>query len=201
MSKCVICGKWFVCSDKRAPHGTGQAHVHHFTNFQPSASNENPIRDSPWNCGFCHERNSENSQQCGGCGVDKNISLDQVNVSFERQRWNCQVCTFEGIHWDSTHCEICSQPKGAPPLHQPHGIPSLEMRGNDIVPCDAKDDSKYAEHDERTCIICFVKPRSHLFVPCFHLVSCTDCIQNFCCGNPCPVCRTQITEMKQVYFA
>jgi hypothetical protein len=206
MSKCVICAKWFVSDDKRVPHGAGHAHSRHFDNMQSLTTlpAENP--NHQWHCGFCAQRNLANTQRCNSCGAAKNMSIRHANIGSERQRWNCQVCTFEGIHWDSTHCEICSQPRGTPALEiTQHGDNNQMILTPAAAPPPppviAQEDSKSDGHDDHTCIICFVNPRSHLFVPCFHLVSCADCIQNFRCGNLCPVCRTQIIEMKQVYFA
>jgi hypothetical protein len=55
--------------------------------------------------------------------------------------------------------------------------------------------------DDRTCIICLDHPRTHLIMPCFHFIACSDCIQNFAVGSECPVCRTRVMETKQVFYS
>jgi hypothetical protein len=51
------------------------------------------------------------------------------------------------------------------------------------------------------CVICLDEPRSHLLVPCFHLIACSKCIGHFSPGKVCPVCRAVVVETKEVYTA
>ena len=47
------------------------------------------------------------------------------------------------------------------------------------------------------CIICLSNERSCLFLPCKHLVTCTQCAQAF---NLCPVCKANITAFLRVFL-
>jgi hypothetical protein len=76
---------------------------------------------------------------------------------------------------------IRSRQKASPPLPAPPAPPPIE--------------------DDRTCIICLDHPRTHLIMPCFHFIACSDCIQNFAVGSECPVCRTRVMETKQVFYS
>jgi hypothetical protein len=49
------------------------------------------------------------------------------------------------------------------------------------------------------CVICLEEPRSHLLIPCFHLLACSKCIQRFGPGSLCPICRTVVVEAKEVF--
>jgi hypothetical protein len=59
--------------------------------------------------------------------------------------------------------------------------------------------AKPIEETDRTCVICLDQPRSHLIIPCYHFIACSDCIRNFGFGSECPMCRTKVIETKQVF--
>jgi hypothetical protein len=64
---------------------------------------------------------------------------------------------------------------------------------------DKKPSAATTSASETECIICLDSPRTHLIIPCFHLIACEDCIQNFAVGSECPVCRGNITDTKRIY--
>ena len=49
---------------------------------------------------------------------------------------------------------------------------------------------------DMTCIVCLTNKRSVLFLPCAHLACCNTC--NSQIESTCPVCRSDISEYKQV---
>lgn len=52
--------------------------------------------------------------------------------------------------------------------------------------------------DTRMCKICFDAEISQLFLPCSHLVTCTDCAK---CIKICPMCRELVTGQMKVFFS
>ncbi|KAL6054287.1 Mitochondrial ubiquitin ligase activator of NFKB 1 [Balamuthia mandrillaris] len=51
---------------------------------------------------------------------------------------------------------------------------------------------------KNVCVVCMDQSRSHLFLPCGHLATCHQCSLRL---SLCPVCRTAIREMIQVFYA
>lgn len=49
------------------------------------------------------------------------------------------------------------------------------------------------------CKLCFSKELQVIFEPCLHIFSCQDCARGL--NNICPVCRTNIVNIKNVYLA
>ena len=47
------------------------------------------------------------------------------------------------------------------------------------------------------CTICFAKPRSHIFIPCFHFHTCQSCALRV---RNCPVCRSRIDVIQRVWY-
>jgi hypothetical protein len=204
-------------------HGSGFAHLFHFGDSNPIPPPPPPPSSRPqaqqprWNCGFCgNHENPSNVLQCTSCGIDRNHQY--LVPESQQQRWDCLVCTYSGNHWDASHCTICSHAKGSPSLESASPLPSSSVPSSFMTPpatmtaspillpqpAPAMRQNQGAPRDEdfdRTCIICFTNPRSHLFMPCFHLVTCSTCIHDFSVQTPCPVCRTSIGDIKQVYFA
>ena len=56
--------------------------------------------------------------------------------------------------------------------------------------CDPLDEEK------DLCIICFDKDINCVFVPCYHMTLCSSCASKL---NDCPICRTEIKEVKIIY--
>jgi hypothetical protein len=52
---------------------------------------------------------------------------------------------------------------------------------------------------ESECMICMDGPRTHLIMPCFHLIACSDCIKNFPVGSKCPMCRGHVADTRKVF--
>lgn len=205
MSKCRICGKWFVTGEEKIPHNDGYAHSHHFPLLSPSSSSSPPNsapRPSPgevtseapnppqppssqlissWQCFICSESNFASSLGCKSCGFRKDFRFPQEEHN--GVSWNCRICTYSGNHWNSMLCEICSSSRGYRPELPP--LPDVK------------------NPDDYLCIVCYTEPRNHLFLPCCHLITCSQCIENgkISCGTKCPICRTIISEIKQVYLA
>lgn len=47
------------------------------------------------------------------------------------------------------------------------------------------------------CIVCMEKPRTTLFIPCGHLVTCQSCAANKICSRPepvCPICQQAVVS-------
>ena len=53
------------------------------------------------------------------------------------------------------------------------------------------------EDDYGLCIICLVKPRSHISIPCGHYMYCELCIKHI--TNKCPLCRETIDSLIKVF--
>lgn len=200
-----------VSDEKRVAHQSGFAHLFHFRDSNSAPALPPPSSQQMWDCGFCgHHENPLNLLQCRSCGLEKNFRplADNEVPQSQQQRWDCLVCTYSGNHWDASHCAICSYLKGSPSIQPatPH-CTSESSSSPSIAPPATKSASPASSNTipnddlDRTCIICFTNPRSHLFMPCFHLVTCATCIHDFSLQTPCPVCRTAIGDIKQVYFA
>ncbi|CAD8112874.1 unnamed protein product [Paramecium primaurelia] len=55
--------------------------------------------------------------------------------------------------------------------------------------------------DSDLCITCMTNVRNILILPCFHLICCKECLDQIAQSHyQCPLCRTQITQLKQVYI-
>jgi hypothetical protein len=52
--------------------------------------------------------------------------------------------------------------------------------------------ARVADRDSFECVVCMDKPRTHVFVACFHFVVCSDCADAITgTSGLCPVCREQ----------
>ena len=58
------------------------------------------------------------------------------------------------------------------------------------------EEKKETEYDENTCIICFERTRSCVYIRCGHMVTCTAC--GVATNEKCPECRTS-GPIKEVY--
>ena len=57
------------------------------------------------------------------------------------------------------------------------------------------------EDDESVCSICLDRPRTLVFVPCGHHVTCRDCATDIRSKtNQCPICRCTIDDMFDTVF-
>lgn len=161
-----------------------------------------PPSSNSWHCSFCSETNSSSLAVCGSCGVPPNYRFPEDQGT----RWDCLVCFHQGNHWNSSHCAACTTPRGTPP---PWSIsPSAPSPPSPSLP-DTKPPANpplvasrsYEIRMDFTCIICVTEPRSHIFIPCFHLIYCANCVQKVIRGSSCAVCRGTIEDIKQVYLS
>lgn len=55
----------------------------------------------------------------------------------------------------------------------------------------------------RACVICFIRRPTVMFLPCAHLVACTQCneLHKRQTRGVCPVCRGHITRRVKTFFA
>jgi len=51
--------------------------------------------------------------------------------------------------------------------------------------------------DGISCVVCMEQSRSHVFIPCGHMVTCVNCSLDL---TNCPVCRTSIERAMKVYL-
>jgi len=57
-------------------------------------------------------------------------------------------------------------------------------------------------YDPIICIICSDQPRSHMFVPCGHMVTCSKCTEFFSNQErDCPMCRNVIMSSVKVHLS
>jgi hypothetical protein len=57
-----------------------------------------------------------------------------------------------------------------------------------------------AGDEEEECVICWDGPRNALYLPCGHARFCYPCaMQTFEAGQPCPVCRSGISWVQQIF--
>lgn len=54
------------------------------------------------------------------------------------------------------------------------------------------------QEDERLCKICFERKLNIIFIPCNHMVCCTECGKQ---QQLCPICRRKIETVNQIYFS
>lgn len=53
---------------------------------------------------------------------------------------------------------------------------------------------------EKICIICYDKKVDTILMPCGHIVTCSECLENWLkTKNECPVCRQEISYFKKIY--
>ena len=52
--------------------------------------------------------------------------------------------------------------------------------------------------EERTCKVCMDKPVSIVFIPCGHLVVCSDCATSL---RHCPICRASIRGSVRAFMS
>jgi len=56
------------------------------------------------------------------------------------------------------------------------------------------------EVESDNCTICASNHVNSVFLPCGHVLSCLDCSNHiFASGKPCPICRSDITSVKQIF--
>ncbi|GMH92404.1 hypothetical protein TrST_g1882, partial [Triparma strigata] len=95
-------------------------------------------------------------------------------------------------HW-KFHKKLCAPPgerisSKAPPIVAPVAAP-----GSFAPPAAAAPVNSIEEED--TCIICLEKDVSAKLKPCQHSVYCKTCVEELLYqGQPCPVCRKQISR-------
>jgi E3 ubiquitin-protein ligase MUL1 len=51
--------------------------------------------------------------------------------------------------------------------------------------------------DERLCVICMDRHKTHIFIPCCHFCACEECAERV--GLTCPKCRVIIVERRRVF--
>lgn len=62
---------------------------------------------------------------------------------------------------------------------------------------DNEGSPREADDDAELCIICMDNERTHILLPCCHYTHCRECAATV--GSSCPVCRTDITEVREVF--
>ena len=65
------------------------------------------------------------------------------------------------------------------------------------------EEAEERSNEARTCTICLDKERSHIFLPCGHLVCCAKCAKKAKNEPPnqCPMCRKPIKNMVKAYMS
>lgn len=66
-----------------------------------------------------------------------------------------------------------------------------------LVTLSAEEQLKQLQ-EERTCKVCMDKPVSMLFIPCGHLVVCSECAASL---RHCPICRAVIRGSVRAYMS
>ena len=51
------------------------------------------------------------------------------------------------------------------------------------------------------CCICMEQEPTIVFLPCYHVCTCSTCSQNTRVVTNCPICRVRITHRNNIYFA
>jgi hypothetical protein len=63
------------------------------------------------------------------------------------------------------------------------------------------EESEYSEVGSTRCVTCISNDRNSLFMPCRHLVFCLECAHRHTTqSNLCPICRTPIKEVMNVFL-
>lgn len=69
--------------------------------------------------------------------------------------------------------------------------------GNDS---DDKTDNENIPHD-LVCDICLTNKKTHVVIPCFHLVACSKCAIELSKRDECPICKCKMKEpMRKIFF-
>jgi len=55
--------------------------------------------------------------------------------------------------------------------------------------------------DLSSCVICMDNKRTHVIIPCLHLVYCESCSKDSKLGTRCPICRTVVMSIKSIYIS
>jgi hypothetical protein len=89
--------------------------------------------------------------------------------------------------------QTSSNPNPPPPRVTPssNDFNLLDSEGDDEVGDDEEEDEDYF------CIYCQDKPRTHVLLPCLHLIACGECIQIFSPGILCPLCSCAVSSTRK----
>ena len=145
-------------------------------------------------CGETFDKNIFNDHECpndywcGGCNKfhaneheDEEIECDLCSETFnDNETYVNHYCP------DGEYCSGCNS------FHRKE-LPEPKVL-NDNSELKIKD-TEACEMDMR-CVVCLGNKPSVLFLPCSHLACCNEC--NSKIEEKCPVCRSDITECKQV---
>jgi hypothetical protein len=127
--------------------------------------------DGSWTCNFCACANAPELLSCALCSLAKGLGAPG-NSSPSRERWRCLLCTFEENHWESSHCAVCSNPRGEERLATPQeiksqtdvpGVQEAESNPVDcpICCCSYEPDEMYRETECcslcRSCMVMWVE--------------------------------------------
>lgn len=79
-------------------------------------------------------------------------------------------------------------------IQKPPKPPKTHASTIDYTVLDSDGDDEILEEDSENyfCIYCLDRPRTHIVVPCCHLIACGDCIRVMSSGAKCPVCESLV---------
>jgi E3 ubiquitin-protein ligase XIAP len=69
---------------------------------------------------------------------------------------------------------------------------------DDVSPTISSETETGDDNDLKMCQICFEEERCAIFFPCMHVIACVKC--SYSCDK-CPICRSNITSIKRIYFS
>jgi hypothetical protein len=79
----------------------------------------------------------------------------------------------------------------------------LEKKEKELAEAKAaasrSEDKAEAAARESTCAVCLTNKRNTVFLPCFHLSTCSSCAAR--CNDACPICRATTTGSMRVFIA
>ena len=120
---------------------------------------------------------------CDGCY--RRINPSDVIYHCDRCRYDlCNSC------WAIRTAVPGPMPPPPFPASVPVGVPVPEHKKT------TEDDQGVSDD---VCIVCMVEKRDHVFVPCGHMLLCSNCSSRYDISKGCPLCRSPCTTLMKVY--
>uniref|UniRef100_A0A8C5PK55 RING-type E3 ubiquitin transferase n=1 Tax=Leptobrachium leishanense TaxID=445787 RepID=A0A8C5PK55_9ANUR len=202
--------KWFPRCEFLV-RSMGQAYVHgvqesYFSSTDTSVSPDRPhvsvrsptsLTGSPSDCQSCLQ--SSVVQSVLQMGFDRDLVLNLVQ---SRQRLTGPMYSSVSVLvTDLVQAEEEQSTQRAEPVTIPRAPeqrdPEVQHHKDPEPPLNTEEQLRQLK-DERMCKVCMDKDASIVFVPCGHLVVCTDCSLNL---RDCPICRAAIRGFVRAFLS
>ena len=145
-------------------------------------------------------------QLIGEAGIEDEVS-DRTHAAVQRaldeqaQKHETQSNALEAV----LNASLAMERKRALDANLKLARTKVELEKKDMELETAKAAARLSERkaeaaaQESTCSVCLSSKKNTVFLPCFHLATCSDCASR--CRDRCPICRAERTGSMRVYIA